>query len=63
MAKKRKIVLNIVIGLMIVGGLISYKIYSSINLSNTSFEEDQVELFIPTGADEKDLEAMISPYL
>jgi UPF0755 protein len=63
MAKKRKIVLNVVIGLMIVGGLISYKIYSSINLSNTSFEEDQVELFIPTGADEKDLEAMISPYL
>ncbi len=63
MAKKRKIVLNVVIGLMIIGGLISYKIYSSIILSNTSFEEDQVELFIPTGSNEKDLENLISPYL
>lgn len=63
MVKKKKILLSIVVGILIVGGIISYKIYSSINFPNTSFEEDYIELYVPTGSTADDLESLISPYL
>jgi UPF0755 protein len=63
MAKKRKIILIVVVSLILIGGIISYKIYSSIKLSNTAFEQEFVELYIPTGSDAQTIEKMISPWL
>ena len=63
MAKKKKILLIVIVSIILIGAVISYKIYSSINFPNTSFEEEEVALFIPTGSVAEDLQLMISPYL
>ena len=63
MAKKRKIIISIIVGIVLIGGIILFKIYSYINFPNTSFDEDQVALYIPTGSTSEDVAQLITPLL
>jgi len=63
MAKKRKIIISILVGIVLIGGIILFKIYSYINFPNTSFDEDQVALYIPTGSTSEDVAQLITPLL
>ncbi|MDO4229927.1 MAG: endolytic transglycosylase MltG, partial [Capnocytophaga sp.] len=59
----KKIVLAIsIIGLI---GLVffSYFVYNAVLAPNTNFQEQEVEIFIPTGADINDVVHKLSPYL
>jgi len=63
MANKRKIIISILVGIVLIGGIILFKIYSYINFPNTSFDEDQVALYIPTGSTSEDVAQLITPLL
>jgi len=63
MAKNRKIIISILVGIVLIGGIILFKIYSYINFPNTSFDEDQVALYIPTGSTSEDVAQLITPLL
>lgn len=60
---RKKIIVAIVFFTLIIGGLFAYKVYSSLFFSNTQFEEESVEIFIPTKADANLLMREIAPYL
>ncbi len=60
---RKKVLLAIVFFTLIIGGLFTYKVYSSLFFSNTNFEEETMRIYIPTKADDKALMKEISPYL
>ena len=59
---KRILLAAVLLGLVIAGG-ISYLIYSALFSPNTSFEEEQVFVYIPTGSDFTQVRTIVSPYL
>ncbi|MDO4781965.1 MAG: endolytic transglycosylase MltG [Capnocytophaga felis] len=59
----KKIILTIsIIGLIILG-IFSYFVYNAVLSPNTSFQENEVVIYIPTGSDFNDVTHKMSPYL
>jgi UPF0755 protein len=59
----KKILLAVLIlGLLAVGG-VSYMIYNALFSPNTSFDEEEVVLFIPTGSSFDEVKVQLTPYL
>ena len=48
---------------LIIAGIISYMIYDALFSPNTSFEQEEVYVFIPTGSSYSDVLSIIDPYL
>lgn len=61
--KLRKIV-GIVSLIAVLGGtLIGYRMYKEIFSANTKFEDDQIAVYVPTGADYEAVQKIIAPYI
>ena len=59
---KRILLAVVLLGLVIAGG-ISYLIYNALFSPNTSFGEEQVFVYIPTGSSFDEVRTLVSPYL
>ena len=59
----KKILLAVVILGLIAAGGIAYVIYNALFSPNTSFSEDQVFVYIPTGSDFRQVSDSIAPYI
>lgn len=61
--KLRKIV-GIVSLIAVLGGtFIGYRMYKEIFSANTKFEDDQIAVYVPTGADYEAVQKIIAPYI
>ena len=59
---KRLLLITVFIGL-IIAGIISYMVYDALFTPNTSFEQDEVYVYIPTGSSFNDVSNIVAPYL
>ncbi len=59
----RRILLGIVFMGLIVGGFFAYKIYAAIFSPNTTFNNDEAYVYVPTDATYEDVEATFEPLL
>lgn len=62
MKLKRILLILLLIGLLI-GGLVAFMVYRTFFSPNTSFDSEEVYLYIPTGTDYPELRKLVAPYL
>ena len=59
----KKILLFILLGGLVVGGIFAYKVYDAIFAPNTSFNNDEAYVFIPSKASFEDIKQQLAPLL
>ncbi len=59
----KKILLFILLAGLVVGGVFAYMVYDAIFAPNTSFSNDQAQVFIPSDAGFEDVEQQLDPLL